>query len=78
MWSIFFGACSASALRGADLDGGKLVLSMALVLFPLALAELQLTVLAFVGSVLCATSSVSSRAHVIRSANAAGLGRDAV
>lgn len=56
----------------------KLVLSMvlsSLFLFQLVLAELQLTVLAFVGSVFCATSSVSSWVHAICSANAAGLGR---
>lgn len=45
-----------------------------LVQFQLVLAELQLTALAFVGSVLYATSSVSSGARGIRSANAAGLG----
>lgn len=78
---FFLGACSASALHGADLDGGKPVLSAvlsSLVQFQSALAELQLTVLAFVCSVLCATSSVSSRARAVRSANAAGLGHDAV
>ena len=80
---FFCGLCCLLSKRSpwCWLRWSKLALSMvvsSLVLFQLVLAEPQLTVFAFVCSSLCATSSVSSRAHVIRSANAAGLGRDAV
>lgn len=56
LWGLFFlSAGSVSALHGADLDRGKPVLSMvlsSLVQFQLALAELQLTVVAFLSFVL--------------------------